>query len=177
MTEPDDAGPSPRKDPIASIAGQIRHLSNGERSSLRRMDVGSNPGSEGLLIAVLIRAGVRMAGMDAEELASWRAVVHAAAVMSGSANGPSHAPGRSLGRRLAKAGLSRDRLIRLAISMDAKAVSRAVRLVSSKDAGVFDLSAVRGLTSPEPTERAAAVSDLIREYTAAQVRAEGKEAK
>lgn len=155
------------KDPTASLAGQVSHLGNGDRSLLRRMGTQGTPEGDGLVHGMLARAGVRPGGLHDDEFAMWRTTAIVAAIVSGSAGRPCHQPGRSLGRALGDAGVSRVRLTRAA-SGDHDAVVRLVRMADSKGRTPFDLSTVRDLLDPEPATRSRAARRLVIDHQSAQ---------
>ena len=153
-----------RKDPVASLAGQIRHLGNGERAELRRLDLTRSPTADGIIYGLLARAGVDFSQMRDDEMDAWRVTSLAAATMSGSAGGGGHSPGRRMGQSLYHAGYSEARLMQLAGSPSHDRLVRAVRLLSKKGGGPFDLRMVRSLADPDPQTREAAARELVRDY-------------
>lgn len=83
-----DAAPIPptdataAKDPIASLAGQVRHASTGTLARLRRCNPDQNPqpamfDTERLLMAARVQPG------DAEEHSRWALVLHCLALVQG----------------------------------------------------------------------------------------------
>ena len=162
--------PEKKKDPVASLAGQIRYLGNGERADLRRLDLTRSPSSDGTIYGMLARAGVDFSRMPDDEMDAWRMTALAAALMSGSGGAAAHAPNRSMGYALQRAGYSEARLLQLAGQPSRERITRAVRLLSSKGDGPYDLRTVRQLADPDAQIRATATRMLIRDYYAAATR-------
>lgn len=111
-----DAGEA-RKDPVASIAGQVANLSTGDRALLRRLYLTQASGSrsraaDGVVIGLLHRAGVTVPGYS-ENYEAWKLLAHVAAVLSGTGGKAPHAPGRRFGAALQAAGYSENRFLRL----------------------------------------------------------------
>jgi len=127
-----EAAPA-KKDPVASIAGQIPHLPTGQRAALRRMYLTQNrrPGdAAGVVMGLLHRAGVPQLDRIGEAaFARWSLLAHVAAVLSGTAAQTPHAPGRGLGRALWEAGYSENRQMRLT-SARGPALDDQVRLAA-----------------------------------------------
>lgn len=153
-----------RKDPVASLAGQIRHLGNGERAELRRLDLTRSPTADGIIYGLLARAGVEFQDIRDDEMDAWRVTSFAAAMMSGSAGQGAHAPGRRMGRTLYHAGYSEARLMQLAGGSSRDRLMRAIRFLSKKADGPFDLRTVRSLADPDPQVRETAARELVRDY-------------
>ena len=155
-----------RKDPIASMAGQIRHLGNGERAKLRRLDLTASPMADGIIYGMLARAGIDFSRIRDDEMDAWRLAALAGALMSGSGGGAAHAPNRNMGRTLQRAGYSEARLMQLAGQPSRDRIIRAVRLLAKKGDGPYDLRTVHQLADPDPGTRTAATRTLVRDYFA-----------
>jgi CRISPR system Cascade subunit CasB len=162
-----------KKDPVASMAGQIRHLGNGERAALRRLDLTASPVADGVIYGMLARAGVDFSRMHDDEVDAWRVNAFAGALQSGSGGGSAHAPNRPMGRALQRAGYSEARLMQLAGQPSRERIMRAARLLGSKGDGPYDLRDLRRLSDPDPDIRAAATRDIVRDYFAAATRVAG----
>lgn len=104
--------PDKPKDPVASIAGQVPHLSTGDRAALRRIYLTRSNSADGVVVGLLHRAGVTVPER-AEAFAPWRLLAHVAALLSGTGGEQPHAPGRRVGTALQAAGYSENRLLRL----------------------------------------------------------------
>jgi len=74
--------PEKKKDPVASLAGQVRYLGNGERADLRRLDLTRSATADGTIYGMLARAGVDFSRMPDDEMDAWRVTALAAALMS-----------------------------------------------------------------------------------------------
>lgn len=152
----------PKKDPVASIAGQIRHLCNGRRSDIARLGLRASHSADGTIYAMLIKAGVDVGLLDEDEIDAWRVTAFAAAVMSGSGGGSAHQPGRGIGRALRDAGYSEMRLSQLAGNPTRDRIMRMARLLA-KDRP-YDLHGIRDLADPDSAVRAAATRAMVRDY-------------
>lgn len=159
-----------KKDPVASLAGQIKYLGNGDRAAIRRLDLTDSPSADGVIYGMLARAGVDISRMEDDEMNAWRITAFAGAQQSGSGGASAHSPGRSMGRALQRAGYSETRLMQLASQPSRERIMRAARLLSSKGNGPYDLRDLRRLADPDPGERAEAVRRLVRDYYAAATR-------
>ena len=160
-----------RKDEIASVAGQISHLSNGGRAALRRAYLVHARATEGIIVGLLHRAGVAEAGWRSERaFARWRLLAHVAALLSGTAETAPHAPSRPFGRALHEAGYSENRLMRLTAARGPALVDqivRAARFLAQAGAAPVDLHVVYNLASDDPARAEAARLRIARDYYAA----------
>lgn len=111
-SDPETDTPDRPKDPVASIAGQVPHLSTGDRAALRRIYLTQSSKADGVVVGLLHRAGVTIPERS-EAFAPWRLLAHVAALLSGTGGEQPHAPGRRLGTALHSAGYSENRLLRL----------------------------------------------------------------
>lgn len=166
---------APRKDEIASIAGQIPRLPAGDRAALRRaMLTGAK--ADGVVIGLLHRAGVPETGWRGPAaLGRWRLLAHVAAVLSGTAAAPPHDPRRPFGRALHEAGYSELRLMRLTAARGpalADQVVRAARFLAQANARAVDLWAVRNLVSDDAERAERARLRIARDYYGAEHQAE-----
>lgn len=158
------------KDPVASIAGQIPHLPTGQRAALRRMYLTRNRPDEaiGVVMGLLHRAGVpHSERISLSSFERWSLFAHVAAVLSGTAAKAPHAPGRSLGRALWKAGYSENRQMRLT-SARGPALEDQARLAAQflAKAGEMpvDLWTIWNLIGDDPDKTEAAQFEIARDY-------------
>ena len=160
-----------RKDAVASIGGQLPHLSTGNRAALRRMFLTKSLDADSVVMGLLSAAGVP----DAEwrgpaSLARWRLIAHVAATLSGTAGVNPHAPGRPLGAALHAAGYSENRLMRLTTARGAALVDQVVRagryLAQARQVPV-DLNTLRALVSDRDDRAEGARLRIARDYYSA----------
>jgi CRISPR type I-E-associated protein CasB/Cse2 len=175
------AGETTRKDAVASIAGQIPKLANGDRALLRRLYLTQSSSSrsyqaDGIVIGLLHRAGVtapeRMATYE-----PWRLLAHVAALLSGTGTTSPHVPRGSLGRALHQAGYSENRLLRLTAARGpalADQVIRAARVIAQAGASPVDLWTVFDLVGRDPERAENARLLVARDYYAAEARKKGE---
>lgn len=171
MNSPPDAkmdAPSTGKDPVASISGQIRHLGNGDRSSLRRLDMNRSAQAEGVIIGLMARAGLPVSTMDQDEIDRWAVLIQSAALLSASGGG--HSPDRPFGRALRKAGFSEARLVQMVGSPDPRRIIRAVRFLASQGGGPVDLRSIVTVLDPDQNVRTPTVRAIVRDYHSARER-------
>lgn len=161
-----------RKDPIRSLCGQVPHLSTGDRAALRRSILTRSETAVGVVVGLLLRAGVQ----DAEWLkpatfARWQLLAHVAAVLSGTAADPPHRPGASLGRALHAARYSDQRLMRLTSARGPALVDqivRVARILAASGQGPVDLWTLHQLSSANQTTADTARLQIARDYYAAE---------
>ncbi len=157
------------KDPVMSISGQIRHMGNGERSTLRNMDLTRSAAAEGLVIGTMMRAGLPVSTMQDAEMEAWSTLVHAAALLTTPTRG-GHSPEWPFGRALKRAGFSETRLVQTLATPNPRRIIRAVRFVASAGGGGFDLRTIRAMLDPDQNIRTNAIRTVVREYHTAQQR-------
>ena len=165
------------KDPVASIAGQVAGLSNGDRAALRRLYLtqGSQSRSraaDGVVLGLLHRAGVTVSG-HSETYEAWKLLAHVAAVLSGTAGKQPHAPGKRFGAALLAAGYSENRFLRLTAARGEQ-LRRQVRLAARMLAqsgevpvNLWPVILIAGQDADDARIR------IAQDYYAAQARAEG----
>jgi hypothetical protein len=157
-----------KKDPVASMAGQIRHLGNGPRAEIARLGLRPSASADGTIYGMLGRAGVDFQRMREDEMEAWRITAFAAAISSGSGGAAAHAPGQRMGRALRDAGFSETRLVQLAGNPTRDRIMRAARLLAK--GRPYDLWGIRNLADPDPETRAKAARVLVRDYHASGFR-------
>lgn len=168
-----------KKDPVASIAGQIPHLPTGQRAALRRMYLIRNRRNEaiGVVMGLLHRAGVpQLEWGDPASFGRWGLLAHVAAVLSGTAARAPHAPGRKLGRALWAAGYSENRLMRLTSARGAvldDQVRLAAQFLARAGEMPINLWTIRQLTGDDPAKAEAARLEVAGDYYKAGYAAKG----
>ncbi|WP_375429074.1 type I-E CRISPR-associated protein Cse2/CasB [uncultured Sphingomonas sp.] len=170
-------GEEARKDPVASIAGQVANLSMGDRTSLRRLYLTQASGSrsraaDGVVIGLLHRAGVTVPGYS-EAYEAWKLLAHVAAVLSGTGGKHPHAPGKRFGAALQAAGCSENRFMRLTAARGAPLrhqIRLAARMLAQSGETPVDLWSVLLLAGRDADE---ARIRIAQDYYAAQARSEG----
>lgn len=168
------APPTRSKTPVESIAGQIAHLSSGDRAQLRRLYLTGRHEADGVVIGLMHRAGVTVP-TDLRAFARWRLLAHCAALLSGTGGLQPHAAGRRLGAALHEAGLSENRLLRLTAARGAgleAQVIRAMRMVAQRGAVPVNLHTLFDLTGNDPDTVEAARLRIAHDYYAAQARSD-----
>lgn len=170
-----DAARSERKDPIASVAGQIAKLSTGDRARLRRMYLTQSHEADGVVLGLVHRAGMEL-GEASTAFERWRLLAHVAALLAGTGGLQSHAPGRRVGRALYDAGYSENRLLRLTAARGPALegqIIRVARMLAQAGAGPINLWTLFNLAGRGP-ERAKAAEEariqIARDYYAAAAR-------
>lgn len=168
-----------RKDPLASLAGQIAYLPNGERAFLRRMYLAGNRPERavGVVMGLLHRAGVPSAVWRNEKaFGRWCLLAHVAALLSGTAGLAPHAPGRRLGQALFTAGYSENRLLRLTAARGLALedqVRCATRYLAQAGMVPVDLRTIYDLISDDSARAERARLDIARDYYGAAHASEG----
>lgn len=159
------------KDWIDSIGGQLPHLPIGDRAALRRLFLTKSRTAEGVVIGLLMKAGVTDAAWRGPTaFARWRLIAHVAAVLSGTAAIMPHAPGARLGRALYSAGYSSIRLMRLTTARGPALVDqivRAARFLAQAGQVPIDLRTIRDLASDDPATVETARLRIAQDYYAA----------
>jgi len=164
-----------RKDPVASLAGQVAHLPNGDRAALRRIYLTRSVGADGVVQGLLHRAGVTPSDRP-EVFAPWRLLAHVAALLAGTGGQQPHAPGRRLGAALHAAGYSENRLLRLTAARGPALhdqIVRAGRMLAQGGQAPVNLWQVLDLAGRDPERAEAARIRIAQDYYAAAARAEG----
>lgn len=174
MRSDEEAEPG-RKDPVASIAGQVPHLSTGDRARLRRIYLTRSRGADGVVVGLMMRAGVTPSD-DPRIFAPWRLLAHVAALLSGTAGDQPHVPGRRLGAALYAVGYSENRLLRLTAARgDAlhDQVIRAARMLAQAGERSVNLWSLFNLVGRDPDRAEQARIAIAQDYYAAQARSAG----
>lgn len=132
----DDPAPlPPRPDPpVVRIARLfVRRDGHGPLSvrmtaPLRRMAPEQWSSQLAALMPVLVKAGLPVQGMEAQDLARWASLVHLVATLAGTAGTMAHAAGRPAGRVLFDIRFSEARLEKLLSASGAATADRMARL-------------------------------------------------
>ncbi len=173
MASEDDAAATeaePKKNPVASVAGQIPRLPTGQHAALRRMYLTRNRPDEaiGVVMGLLHRAGVSQPEWSNQAAFDrWSLLAHVAALLSGTAVLAPHAPGRKLGRALWEAGYSENRLMRLTSARGPALydqVRRAARFLAKAGQVPVDLQTIHHLISDHPATAETARFEIARAY-------------
>lgn len=167
--------PAKPKDPVASLAGQVPHLSTGDRAALRRIYLTGSRKADGVVVGLLHRAGVE-APERAEAFAPWRLLAHVAALLSGTGGEQPHAPGRRLGAALQAAGYSENRLLRLTAARGPALhdqIVRAARMLAQGGQEPVNLWTLLHLAGRDPDKAEEARIRIAQDYYSAQARSEG----
>ena len=161
-----------KKDPVASLCGQVPHLSTGDRAALRRLFLTRSEMAAGVVTGLLLRAGLPEAGSLPEAaFGRWQLLAHVAAVLSGTAAIPPHRPGGSLGRALHAANYSDHRLIRLTSARGPALVDQivhAARFLAAAGQAPVDLWPLHNLSSTTYGTADAARLRIAQDFYAAQ---------
>jgi hypothetical protein len=162
-----------RKDPVASIAGQLPHLSTADRATLRRLYLTGSREADGVVLGLMYHAALPTHLPGAFD--RWKLIAHVAATLSGTAARQPHSPANALGAALFRVGYSEARLMRLTTARGPALTDQIVRaaryLARSSDAVPVDLRPLSGLTSPDRATAERARLQIAREYFAARYRA------
>ncbi len=100
---------------MRSLAGQVGHLSTGDRAALRRMELTRSAAADAVVIKLLLGAKVPPASYETDWV-RWRLIGHFAGLLSGTAALYPHDERRGVGGALFNAGFSEKRLLRLLAS-------------------------------------------------------------
>ena len=161
-----------RKDPVASIGGQVPKLSTGDRAALRRIYLTRSRAADGVVVKLLLRAGVNPPD-DPPAFAPWRLLAHVAALLSGTGGAQPHAPGRRLGAALQAAGYSENRLLRLTAARGSSLhgqIVRAARMLAQGGQAPVDLWTLLHLAGRDADQAEKARIKIARDYYAAAAR-------
>lgn len=161
--------PDRPKDAMASLAGQVPHLSTGDRAALRRIYLTRSHAADGVVVGLLTRAGVTVSDRP-EVFAPWRLVAHVAALLSGTGGVQPHAPARRLGRALQQAGYSENRLLRLTAARGPALhdqIVRAARVLAQAGEVPVNLWTVLDLAGRDPDKAEEARIRIAQDYYAA----------
>ena len=179
--EPAAADDEAPKDPVASIAGQMQHLSTGDRALLRRLYLTQTSSSrsyqaDGVVVKLLHRAGVTTPDhLPAYE--PWRLLTHVAALLSGTGAEQPHASGRRLGAALHAAGYSENRLLRLTAARGqplSDQIIRAARMLAQAGEAPVNLWSFYHLAGRDPKAAEEARIRIAQDYYSAAARSEGE---
>lgn len=165
-----------RKDAVASISGQIRELSPGERATLRRMTLTESYAADGLVIKLMLKAEVEPPA-DPVRFAPWRLLAHVAALLSGTTGAPAHAPRPSFGAALHSIGYSELRFLRLTAARGLPLhdqIIRAARTLARAGSGPVDLRPIPRLAGTDGYRAEQARLEIARDYYTATARSEGE---
>lgn len=135
------------------------------------MAIGTPGRAAGVVVGLLVRAGLSPERMRGELLHRWQLLIHVAAVLSGTGRRDPHSPNVSLGRALFAAGYSENRLMRLTAARGEALrdqIVRAARFLAAAGAAPVDLRTLHGLTDPDNERAEAARLDLARGFYAAE---------
>lgn len=163
------------KDPVASIAGQITGLSTGDRAALRRIYLTRSPEADGVVVGLLVRAGVAVSERE-EVFAPWRLLAHVAALLSGTAAEQPHAPARRVGSALFEAGYSENRLLRLTAARGPALhdqIVRAARMLAQDGQAPVNLWTLHHLAGRDAKAAEEARLRIAQDYYAAEARSKG----
>lgn len=153
---------------IESMVAQIIQLPIRQLAGLRRISITRRSNTDEVVIGLLQRAEVPAhMWLSAADLAGWRFVAHAAAVLSGTSRRPAHRSGSSVGAALLRAGYSEARLLRLTSARgDALAdhLRIAISVLAKAGYNPLDLATIKHLLE-DAGERAEGARLLItRQY-------------
>jgi CRISPR type I-E-associated protein CasB/Cse2 len=168
------APPTRSKTPVESIAGQIAHLSSGDRAQLRRLYLTGRHEADGVVIGLMHRAGVTVP-TDLRAFARWRLLAHCAALLSGTGGLYPHSTGRRLGAAMQDIGLSENRLMRLTSArgkgLEAQVI-RVMRMLAQKGQAPVNLHTLFALIGHDPDKAEDARIRIAKDYYAAEARSE-----
>ncbi|MBB3982551.1 CRISPR type I-E-associated protein CasB/Cse2 [Sphingobium fontiphilum] len=172
-----EGGATP-KDPVASIGGQLPHLSTGNRAALRRIFLTRSADADGVVMGLLSAAEVPEAEWRGPaSLKRWRLIAHVAATLSGTAGVNPHSPMRPLGQALQAAGFSENRLMRLTTARGPALIDQivhAARYLAQAGQVQIDLRTVRALVSDRADIAEDARLRIARDYYSAAYKAKEK---
>ncbi len=163
------------KDPVASIAGHVSVLTTGDHALLRRMYLTNKPSADGVVVKLLLYAGLKSFEYE-KDYPAWRLLVHVAALLSGTGKANAHDPKRALGYALQDIGFSENRLLRLT-TVRGEALQRQValvgRMLAQAGGGPVNLRTLLHLVACDPDKAEAARIRIAQDYYAATARSEG----
>lgn len=157
-----------KKDPVATIAGHMPHLSTGDRAALRRMMLTKGKSADGVVLGLMHAAALP----DAEwrspaSFRRWKMVAHVAATLSGTAGDNPHKPGQAVGAALHAAHYSEHRLMRLTTARGSPLIDqivRAARFLKQAGSTAVDLRTFNDLLSDRADIADGARLRLARDY-------------
>lgn len=159
------------RDPVASLAARIPGLSTGDRAMLRRMPLEAPGRGAGVVIGLLVAAGLSPETMRKETFDRWALLAHVAAVLSGTGRKDPHSPRVPAGRALQQARYSENRLLRLTAARGTALrdqIVRAARYLAAAGGAPVDLRTLHDLTNPDDDRAEGARLALARGFYAAE---------
>ena len=172
------AGTPVNEDSMERLAEKIRDLSAGDCALLRRLYLVQSSSSrsyqaDGVVVGLLHSAQISVPG-DVGRYEVWRLTAHVAALLTGTGASPhsAHDRRRSLGKALATADYSENRLLRLTAARGPLLVDqivRAARVLARSDQGqggrpAVDLWTLFDLAGTRPAEAEAARLRIAKDY-------------
>lgn len=149
-------------------------LSNGDHATLRRMFLKREPVFEGVVIKLLLSAGVDRRAYE-RDFGAWRLVAHVAALLSGTARLRAHDSRYGLGHALEAAGLSENRLMRLTAARGEALYDQVAlvgRMMAQRGAGPTNLWMLLDLAGSDLQKAERARIRIVQDYYTA-ARSEG----
>lgn len=141
-------------------------LSTGDHATLRRMFLKREAVFEGVVVKLLLSAGVDRRAYE-RDFGAWRLVAHVAALLSGTARLRAHDPRSGLGLALEEAGLSENRLMRLTAArgeaLDDQ-LALAGRMMAQHGAGPTNLWTLLDLAGSDPKKAERARIRIVQDY-------------
>lgn len=162
---------TPPGDWMQSIAGQIQHLSSGDRAALRRMELTRSPAADAIVVKLLLGAKVPEQRYE-RDWDRWRLIGHFTGLLAGTAKLFAHNEYHGLGGALFDAGVSEKRMLRLLASRgDAlrEQLALAIRILA-RDRVSVNLWALYHLLGDDPAKSDAARLRMAQHYYAAQAK-------
>ncbi len=161
--------------PAAATPGTRTPLSDGDRASLRRLELKQSISAEAAVVKLLAAAGVP-GHRQTQDFRRWRLIAHVAALLSGTAKLPAHAPYRNVGAVLKEIGYLETRLFRLlAARGDAlhDQIIHATRMIAQRKRQPVDLWTIYHLLSSHPAKAEKARVEIAQAYYTATSSAQG----
>lgn len=158
-------------DAMTSISRYLSALrpagfSNGDHATLRRMFLKRESVFEGVVVKLLLSAGVDRRAYE-RDFSAWRLVAHVAALLSGTARLRAHDSRRGLGLALEEAGLSENRLMRLTAARGAALhdqLAVAGRMMAQRGAEPTNLWTLLDLAGSDPKKAERARIRIVQDY-------------
>ena len=172
MADGAQADTARRHDPMNAISfrlsdsGQGTRMSTGDRAALRRLRLKNGAPTTGVVVKLLLEAGVEPAAFE-KNWPAWEMVAHVAALLSGTTRLRSHRSQRGFGAALRDAGYSENRLLRLTAAKGEALqdqVALAARYVAQSRKGPIDLWSVWQLVGRDTVKAEAARIRLARDF-------------